>query len=498
MKINKTKIFSYLSLFLGIFTVSCQTDDVVYESPQLKIGGTITTGEDSETRGEITVKSITHSQFDTPFYVEMVSEGERRFGEYEVAEGQEGQLTPLNADNTLNWLTANGDHTFFSWTLPWVKDTYLPGGSTRSQVSFDQTNEMYSQLAESDRLNCAVLEKFIGAKAGPVNYRENGEYVEIQYQHLVSRIKIGTLTLITSEGNTIRNIRGNITFYGMPATATFDRRPNREMPPVVTGNVSAEDPMTVTYDLGQTAVFYVCPGIDFSKMEFKVHINDVKYNEEGDFYGNFSQVIFNREEYPGWDEGKDKTILYAGEEMTLNLTLTQGHGAGVTLTITDWNIAATNGGKSYSHNGIYTSGQAKDVSNLFASNYTEEEAEEMFGMYGDEIDGEKVFPVYEDIDMGQFSFSMDKDYILDGMGHTVKLQPRSGNPNTVRIGPCRDIYLTDGENTVYIDSDGYVYLVGPDGAKTPTGNQLPELKDNEYTYDINLATGTVSTTRQKS
>lgn len=181
------------------------------------------------------------------------------------------------------------------------------------------------------------------------------------------------------------------------------------------------------------------------------------------------------------------------------LTLTQGHGVGVTMTIHGWDVSAPKSGTSYSHPGIYTSGQAKDVSDLFAGNYTQEDAEEIFGMYGDTIDGDKVFPIYEDLNMSQFSFSMDKDYIIDGMGHTVNMTPRtSNNQKIVRIGQCRDIYLTDGTNTVYIDSDGFIFIVDADGSLTPTGNQLPVLSDNEYRYDIDLLTGSVTASRQKS
>ena len=323
---------------------------------------------------------------------------------------------------------------------------------------------------------------------GPVTYRDNGEYVELRFQHLVSKIRIGTLSLITATGVTKRDARGTITFIGMPQTATFDRHPKSGGGPVVTPNNKEGDLFDVTYDLGQVSVFYIPPETDFSKLRFRIHLTNPEYNAEGDYFGDFSQVVFDREVYQEWDADKKETVLYAGEEMILNLTLTQGHGVGVTLTIQDWNMDATGTGKAYSHPGIYSSGQGQDVSNVFAGDYTDEQAEDIFEKYGDD---ENVFFLYDDIDLSQVNFSMGKDYVLDGMGHTIHLQPTSRNPHQVRIGNCRDVYITDGEFTVYIDSDGNLFKVDEKGNLIQPGKKLPELVSSQNSYNIDLETGEV-------
>ena len=489
---KKTTIFllTGLSSFIGVFS-SCQQDELKLRNMNLKLGAFIRS-ESLKTKGEITVATVTKSNFDIPFYIEMEQGVNKNFGIYEIEDGNEGHLISINNSVPLNWLSTNEDHTFYSWTLPWDEDTYsLESETSKSEISFRQDDPMYDKYKGNANLNCRILEKFIGAKAGPVNYKDNGEYVEIQYYHLVSKVRIGSIILIKGNGTTDASITGTFTFIGMPQTAIFDRRPSDNGAPFVKGkNKETGDPMEATYTFGstqQSSMFYVCPDTDFSKLEFRIHLDKDEYNQEGDYFGNFSQVEFNREDYPGWDDGKDKTVLYAGEMMTLNLTLTQGHGVGVTMSINEWDIAAPQTGTSHSHPGIYSGGEAQSVSNAFATGSSAESIDEAFEMFGDTFGEDKVFPIYEDIDFGQGTFNMGKDYILDGMGHTVKMKPNN-NGTSVRIGPCRDIYLTDGEHTIYIDSEGKIYVVNSDGSKTEKG-ALGDLKGS--TYNIDLATGTI-------
>lgn len=481
----------YLPL-LGLigFLFSCNTEDIdVNERHLLSFQAFISDSKEIKTREGLNIKTVTNAEFDTPFYIRMETGGDNIFGKYQVQPGMEGQLSTMEG-TPLNWKTSAGDHTFWGWTLPW-DPSYKPGNDSEIAVHFDPKNEIYKDFQDKDILNCAILEKFIGTKAGPVNYQDNGEYVELQFKHLVSKIEIGSLTLITSTGTSIKGFRGTITFYGMNKSALF--YPSDDSFPHLEFDENVEK--DVTYDLGSNAVFYICPETDFSNLNFRIHLND--YSQEGDYFGDFSQVIFNRTEIPDWDENKESTVLYAGEVMILNLTLVQGHGVGVTITINDWNQTYGKG-SSYWHKGIYNDGEAQDLCNLFGGEYTPQEAKELFDLYGDEFDGKKVFPIYEDIDINQINFPMDKDYVIDGMGHTVKLTPRTtgNNPHTVRIGPCRDIFITDGEYTVYIDEEGNIFQVNEDGSMTQKG-KLPDLKDNQYSYSIDLSTGSVSGTTQK-
>ena len=477
---------------IGIGLNSCNQENLDLSTPELSLCATLVSNQDVTTRSDLTINNITKADFNTPFYVEMECGNETQFGVYEVKEGYEAQLSSTESSKSLNWLSPTLDHTFYSWTLPWSTDYYTPGEEIRSRVSFNQDDEMYSHLSSNQNNNCRILETFIGSKAGPVNYRDNGEYVELQYQHLVSKIRITSLILIKADGTTDKTVTGTMTFLGMPQTALFDRRPTDGGAPVVIANNGVNDPRGVTYNIGGsgTPVFYVCPGVDYSDMEFKIHLDNGN-SVEGDYYGNFSNVKFDREEYYGWDEDKLESVLYAGETMNLNLTLTQGHGVGVTITIIGWDMESTGPGTSYSHPGIYSGSQAQAVSDTFSGSPTPEEIKEIFDLYGDTFEGEKVFPIYEDIDFGQATFNMGKEYILDGMGHTVKMKPNN-NSTSVRIGPCRDIYLTDGENTVYIDPDGNIFTVSSDGTKTATGGKLEPLGSNKNSYSIDLKTGKVT------
>lgn len=491
--IQISKIIIVAGLF-GCLT-SCEQEDMAPRDIKLNLGAFLVSDPAVTTRGELTINNITKKDFDIPFYIEMEYDNQREFGVYEVKEGNEAQLSSIDANEALNWRSTTADHTFYSWTLPWTTDSYSPGTDAETMVSFNQNDPMYSHLSSNVNGNCKILEKFIGTKAGPVNYLDNGEYVELQYQHLVSKIRINSLILIKANGDMIKTLSGKMTFLGMPETATFNPRPKDGGMPVVVANTGEDDRMEVTYNISSTSSspFYVCPDVDYSDLQFKIHLDD-GYSDEGDYYGNFSNVKFDREEYPGWDEGKSETKLYAGEIMNLNLTLTQGHGVGVTITIIEWQVDEAAPGKSYPHPGIYSDSQAQAVSDTFPSSSSspapsQEEIDEIFSLYGDEIDGKSEFPMYEDIELNQGSFNLGQDYTLNGMGHTLKMTPNSSTPHKVRVGNCRDIYITDGEYTVYIDPEGYIFKVDADGNLIPTGNQLKPLSGSKTNYQIDLTNG---------
>lgn len=78
------------------------------------------------------------------------------------------------------------------------------------------------------------------------------------------------------------------------------------------------------------------------------------------------------------------------------------------------------------------------------------------------------------------------------MGHTLKMSPNSSTPHKIRIGNCRDIYITDGEYTVYIDPEGKIFTVNADGTMTDTGNKLTKLSGQKTNYQIDLTNGSFS------
>ena len=73
-------------------------------------------------------------------------------------------------------------------------------------------------------------------------------------------------------------------------------------------------------------------------------------------------------------------------------------------------------------------------------------------------DGKTIFHVYGNVTLEfgedeEVSFPIPEDHILDGMGYTLTIKPETGS---IKIGNMRDVYISNGVDTVYIDSDGRI------------------------------------------
>ena len=234
--------------------------------------------------------------------------------------------------------------------------------------------------------------------------------------------------------------------------------------PVVIGPKEGyEEDSEVTFFIPESAEngrpydrFYVCPEIDFSKLVFKVMITTKDVPETNvEYYGNFSNVQFKRIKNNDYDKGgeTDDTVLHAGEMMTLNITLHPGVGPGASITIQDWNDTQPTEALQHSHKGIYTDGEAQRFIDVFGDNKaTQEEINNLFDLYGENGEsGEKVFKLYENVNINGSNFPIGEDYVLDGMGHTITMSSTNG---IVTIGNMRDVYITDGKNTIYLIRKG--------------------------------------------
>ncbi|MCH5221699.1 MAG: fimbrillin family protein [Muribaculaceae bacterium] len=430
-------------------------------------------------------------------------------GVYEVPSGYEGRLTSKDTGAPLNWHDLSSPHTFYSWTLPW-DPTWEPSDGVPE--SFEITFENSSESNGYDEYsNNKILEKFIGAKTGPYDYLNHGKYVDLTFFHLVSKIKIGTLSLIKTDGSIEKHLKADITFINMPTTATFYPVPSdpERGPYVEPGEPNPDNGITyyIDNDAVGTDVFYICPEVDFSTLDFKIKLNNAEYAGYDTYYGTFADVEFVRKSGNDYDIGdSDKYTLHAGEMMTLNITLIPGIGPGMRLIITDWSTEQPNESQYHSHPGIYSDSELQDLINAFTSqkdyNYPPEYIESLFEMYG-EIgpDGTKYFPLFDNVTTSSNIFPVYKGYTIDGRGHTIYMNTNYGSNSHFgysqryyNIGSCRDIYLADlnGNYSIYIDSDGYVWLYNDEtGDYDRTDNKLEPLEDPYKSYDISAETGTV-------
>ena len=508
------------------------------------------------TRGTPGLDSIyvAYTPWNNDFYIQLNTTSEtgvqeKKIGVYRVPSAYEGRLDPVSPDHQLDWLNLNRDHTFYSWTVPWLKTspTYLDGtaGAADSDPKYytpsDDTIPVYfynssEQYGFDKNQNNAVLEGLIGTKSASYTYEKHGKYVELTYHHLVSRIIVESLILIQTDGSVQKDLQADMTFVGMPVKATLYPHPADNLPPEykipngsgpkVGGPYEESLDTGVTYFIANKAgvedIFYVCPETDFSKIDFQIKINSEKYLNYDTYYGTFDEVIFERE--PGWgydrpgddpDNPFDKKILHAGEEMRLNIVLIPGVGPGLKVIIRDWSTDKPNQSEYHSYPGIYSDAEIQQLEdmlfNFSQADYDNPppELEMFYEIYGYEKDGKKYLPLYENVTPKKGNsvsniFPIPPGYIIDGMGHTVTLKTNTGNywnegtSNYFNIGGlCRDIYFSDenGNNTIYIDKDGYVWITGEDGMLVKTTNKLPdEMPNGIKGFDISCRSGKIRET----
>lgn len=487
-------------------------------------------------------------------------------GIYTVPSGYEGRLTAKMDQTPLNWKNLTEEHTFYSWTKSWLptKDKdgiptvypeYPTGndpidpqyGGTDSKGKYYWVTFYDSAEDEKERddstgggddgdeeeeeeemvpgfnlyHNNDYLEKFIGAKAGPYSYAEHGRYVMLTFKHLVSKIRIDRMALIKPDGTIDYSVRGDMTFIGLPKRAKFYPHPeNGDWPYVEHDKTDPDyggekgDNYDVTYfyenKAGEEYYFYICPEVDFRNIAFKIKLNNEEYGREGNYYGDFKEVQFERVAGTDYDKGGDDTVLHAGEEMTLSIQLIPGVGPGIALIIKDWNTEKPDDAVHHTQPGLYTDGEVKEFLDIFLNqtSYDRDEIEEalkrfleMYGEMGE--DGKMHFPLFDNVTVDSNIFPIYRDCIIDGRGHTITMKSNgslgsytNGIPNPrFNIGPVRDVWITDGEHTIYIDKEGWVYYYDENG-ELKRGQQLTDLGKHsnghdEKSYDISSVNGAV-------
>ena len=503
-------------VFLGTGLLgSCATEEEFDTNFDGKISfrGLINENASIDTRaGGIVFNPIKSSEYSIPFYIQLETPTLKRYGRYQVIPGMVGMLECTEANKELLWLDQKNPHTFYSWTMPWQDDTYKLGDPTQIKIYF--VPKFYQDLGfeKTKYYNCRLLEQFIGAKTEPLDYQTNGEIVEIDYQHLVSKIIVEKLQVLNSNGS-LSTLTQNftITFFEMPQSAIFDRRPEDGSAPKIIKDDKAE--LGASYEILGTTELYVCPETDFSNMHYQLRY-DSGDGGRTTYYGDFKSVKFNREDQNlgDWDKDKSPTVLYAGEVMTLTMTMNADGSAPppISINITNWSTKAERQGTSHPHKGIYSSGEMQDLYNKFSSDYTDDDVNQIYEMYGEEDEnGDKVLNLYENVVFNHQRLCLGKELILDGNGYMVQITnikkdiPDANNKNTVRdhvaqVGCCRNIFITNGEQIIYIDENFRIYKVNHETlAMEDTGHVLdpaplnnPETNPEGYnSYYIDYDTG---------
>lgn len=524
----------------------CRTDNG--DAIQLPVDGGIKFGaavheiSAAQTR-TLVANDITHEYGDVDFFIQLdyAKSGEATtkstIKRYTVASSYAGRLDAKFSDNSLIWQDASSNHTFYAWTLPWMesaaegnsgyadeaedaesclKNYYHEDGKPKIVVEFHDSGD--GKDFETYQNN-AIFEKFIGAQIGPYYYKKQGNYVPLTFYHLVSQVFLNKLTVIRGDGSRHEDLKGDLTFIGMPKTAVFDPHPatlpdgtsphpaewitypdeawnTHPHHPVVMPKDRYDPDSELTFFISEPKEddrllhrFFICPEVDFSKLAYKVKITTEGADEFGiEYYGDFSKVKFRRVKGNDYDKGtntgdnssaEDDTVLHAGEMMTLNITLHPGVGPGATIVIQDWSDPQPTESSHYAHPGIFTDHAAQELADA-----EEKDMEELFNLYGETTDeGEKVFKIYENVTVTGNNFPALGDYIIDGMGHTITM-----GSSPVTVGAMRDVYLTDGTNIVYIDDKGVVFTVDPKTYTTTRTGQLEKGKSST----IDLTTGKVS------
>lgn len=507
--------FGVLMVGMPLALSSCVYDDQPDLGPK-EVVFSASLGKDGivSTRALGEYKPVTAQVYgDEPFYIyTKAATGNEVVWPYKVAAGQLGKLTPKNDIDRLNWYSPTTEHTFTGWTMPWQEDTWKVGDNTETTVWFLASEYEKMGVGPDSAMNCRLLERFVGAKTPALSYESNGEIVEMYYQHLVSKIHIDPLILIENDGTMLQGLEAVMTFYQLPQYATFDRIPLNDAAPKVIKDPNA--PTGISCNIRSNTTLWVCPEMDFSKMQFSIHINDsIKGNS--DYFGDFRAVTFTRDPNEPWDEGKSPTVLYAGEEMTLRLTVRDGNeGAFVSVNIAPWSDQEWRNASSFARKGIYNNTELEDFYKKFSTaggGYSEENIREMFEKFGQTVekeDGttEEVVYLYDDVSTSHRQMPFPSgDMILDGADHTItqpKWQMKISFPGSeeqtvcdvCRVCNCRNVYITNGDSTIYIDGDGNIFLFNAETfVLTPTPYKLPpegqQFSNSRVNYYIDFKTG---------
>ena len=508
--ISVSQLFGFVILLIS---VACQSDklaefdgkpwDVVSFDARLENTASVMSRVPSEDSSVY----IAEKPYDMDFYIQLASADDTNnpvsnFGTYVVASGYEGKLVEKNNSLPLIWQSLRGEHTFYGWTFPfgdnsefYDRNPYLNFNKLDPSEPVPSARIKFQDSPEGDETyskykNNSIYETFIGVKKGPVTYMKNGTYVPLIFRHLVSKIFVEEL-ILNQSGSIQEHLQANVTFYGMPKTATFIPRPDGDMPPVVVPDEATVDD-ELTFFISNTSkkddYLYICPEIDFSKVSFSIKLTSTEeeFNGMREYSGNFSNVFFDRTGV-NWDnlnpdgswKADDSTILHAGEMMIIRIILYPGGGGGLFIKIVPWSTQDPKESTHHSRPGIYNNSSLSEIIKAAKDNIND-----IFALYGQ---GDNIFNLYENVTLSESNLVIPDDYILEGNGHLITV-----SKSPVEVKNVRNVYLSDGKNTIYIDAEGDIYLVDNNFVFPPDPDKATGKLKSSGNSKIDFSKGTVS------
>lgn len=365
---------------------------------------------------------------DYPVYIHQNKDGtEQGTRRYKVPSGLSGQLVREDGES-LYWDGNNTQHIFHAWTQP--DGVTLPDGATSGVVDLAKNN--------------AAMEFLIGTRQGPLSYAENRQTVALKFDRLVSRIMLNTVThnIVTrvSDGEA-RQLVKTITFPNLPSSLTFVTGIGTEEWPHLEEYPGAPTSMTMhNVRWWEKNYLYVAP-FAFVETRDDGQGNTVEqFTGLGKFY-----VVYGKAEVPEdmkIYEGDLAEIapyikqLRAGEQMAIDLYLTDELITSMHVSLTPWNTKAVPMDIK-ANNGVYNE---NDFLELFASLANGKLPPDKFVT---EVDGKKVIRLYSNFafpDVHDPIFmAIPEGYVLDGMGYNIDCEKFS----VLGPGEVRDLYINN-------------------------------------------------------
>lgn len=518
---NKLKISPYIKrLIEGCCTLlvlqlcGCREEAGLVDSASydgINFGAFITGPEVLESRANNNIFNITREFYNCKYHV--VVEGkdygdvtQTNSSQYVIPSGYEAIILPDEGQEALNWFSRTGQHDFWAWTMP-HDPNYTPGEDLREEepLIFEDTdlNDCSGTTGSTGSWKEGVwkngkdLEQLIGAYAGTYVYNDQGMYVPLRFRHLVSKIIISKFYVVDNvTGTTADNLKGTITFYGMPRetrllTCPRDAEGNPAPPRVELPENWDYDPSKgVKYAICNSGLslrwegydpyyyastmprdcWYIPPELDFSQLSFKIEIFEFvngkwelsqTHGKHGAYYGDFRNVTFSRSTNgSGYDDtqnpGSDTKILHAGEYLTLTINLYEKGNPVLHGNILDWtSSAADREGTAHMQNGIYSVDEMRDISAVM--NGTDHDLkEEYYHLYGSgkttAQDPEGEYPDYEEL----YGRELKIFELFDDIGSDA-YSTSSSTGNKAQALYMNDDYILDGRGHTINVSSQYVY-----------------------------------------
>lgn len=386
------------------------------------------------------------------------------FQQYEKAQGEQGNLAVVGADNEegrLNWHDQTSEHTFYSWTQPNVKNSEqkitggVDMGSSLPENFGKQENESsitgtvtYGTNGETN------LEKFIVTKKGPISYDEWGQDVALYFERPIAKITLLGVTYIDANGAENANIETcTLLFPNMYKTASFNpfawnnddtqnvlSTDNQEKG--IKKGIKWEWHKTVTTEYDAKSL-YVHP-FQFGKDGDSTQSDDNNddntgiHQDRGFFIIQMAFSNGSTKNYTGTLNSLNltptsttaKRQLNAGEHMQLYLTVTDGGGVGIGYEIIDWDTEGEQTLPQYRIPGVYNKDDADrllDALQKAADNLDykfPEGVEDLIVNKGDDTTPQYEINLFTHIDWRSVTndINIPDNCILKGNGYNVSLR----------------------------------------------------------------------------